>query len=222
MTININLSDRYIRQRDIIPVETLRNADATIVGVGAVGRQVALQMAAMGIGHITLVDFDMVSVENLASQGFMEDDIGRPKVTAVADLCRRINSEISVTPVCDRFKRSMATSKLFMCCVDSITTRSFIWNNLVSKVEFFCDTRMSAEVARVIVVDSDKTCARYSSTLFDASESYVGTCTAKSTIYCSNILAGMAVASVRKHLTGIINDFDVIFNIMTNEFSVTE
>ena len=42
-------SDRYSRQRDIIPLERLAACRATVIGVGAIGRQVALQLAAMGV-----------------------------------------------------------------------------------------------------------------------------------------------------------------------------
>jgi molybdopterin/thiamine biosynthesis adenylyltransferase len=40
---------------------------ATVVGVGAIGRQVALQLAAMGICWLQLVDFDIVEPANLVS-----------------------------------------------------------------------------------------------------------------------------------------------------------
>jgi hypothetical protein len=39
------IPDRDLRQRDIVPPERLAACRATIVGVGAIGRQVALQLA---------------------------------------------------------------------------------------------------------------------------------------------------------------------------------
>ena len=42
----MDLSDRDIRQRDIIPREKLELLTGVVIGVGAVGRQVALQLAA--------------------------------------------------------------------------------------------------------------------------------------------------------------------------------
>ena len=70
-------NDRYSRQRDIIPPERLAACRATVIGVGAIGRQVALQLAAMGVPWLQLVDFDVVEPSNLASQGFLEKDLGR-------------------------------------------------------------------------------------------------------------------------------------------------
>jgi hypothetical protein len=40
--------DRFIRQREIVPAEKLAGVTATVIGVGAIGRQVALQLAAIG------------------------------------------------------------------------------------------------------------------------------------------------------------------------------
>ena len=42
-------TDRDLRQRDIVPPDKLAACHALVIGVGAVGRQVALQLAAMGI-----------------------------------------------------------------------------------------------------------------------------------------------------------------------------
>ena len=103
-----DLSQRDIRQRGIVPPERLAACDVTIVGVGAIGRHVALQLAAIGAGKLRLVDFDSVEVENLATQGFCESDLGRSKVEATAERCRQINGSLDVKPIDGRFKRSMA------------------------------------------------------------------------------------------------------------------
>ena len=62
---------RDARQRELIPPEALAKCHAVVVGVGSVGRQVALQLAAMGVPAMTLLDPDTVSQENLGCQGAM-------------------------------------------------------------------------------------------------------------------------------------------------------
>ena len=86
-----NLADRDLRQREIVPPERLAACRATVVGVGAIGRQVALQLAAMGVPWLQLTDPDIVEPVNLACQGYLEDDLERTKVSATADLCQQIN-----------------------------------------------------------------------------------------------------------------------------------
>ena len=60
--------ERYMRQKDIVPADRLAACKATIIGVGAIGRQVALQLTAMGIPWLQLIDYDTVDASNLASQ----------------------------------------------------------------------------------------------------------------------------------------------------------
>lgn len=77
------IQERDARQRDIVPPEQLATVRATVVGVGAIGRQVALQLAAMGVPWLQLIDPDVVEPANLACQGFLESDLGCEKVDAV-------------------------------------------------------------------------------------------------------------------------------------------
>ena len=86
--------ERYSRQRDIVPPERIAACHATVIGVGAIGRQVALQLTAMGVPWFQLIDHDVVEISNLASQGYLEADLGKLKVEATAEQCRRINSAV--------------------------------------------------------------------------------------------------------------------------------
>jgi molybdopterin/thiamine biosynthesis adenylyltransferase len=90
----IAVEERYSRQRDIVPPERIAACQATVIGVGAVGRQVALQLTAMGIPYLQLVDFDVVETSNLASQGYLEEDLGKLKVEATAALCKRVSEPL--------------------------------------------------------------------------------------------------------------------------------
>ena len=77
--------DRFDRQSGLVPAERLQNTWATVIGCGSIGRQVALQLTALGIPKLQLIDFDEVTRTNITSQGFLTDDVGRPKVEAVGD-----------------------------------------------------------------------------------------------------------------------------------------
>ncbi len=120
-------TDRNIRQRDIVPPEALAECHATVIGVGAIGRQVALQLAAIGVPRMQLIDPQIVEIENLAAQGYLEDDLGLPKAEATARLCTRLNSGIVIDPLIQRFRRSDDSGHCVFVCVDSIETRRLIW-----------------------------------------------------------------------------------------------
>jgi molybdopterin-synthase adenylyltransferase len=215
-----DLAERYSRQRDLVPPDRLALYKATVIGVGAVGRQVALQLAAMGIPWLQLVDFDGVEVSNLASQGYLQDDLGRPKVEATADLCHQVNHVLEVHSLAQRFRRSMEIGNVVFCAVDKIDVRHLIWEAVKDKADFFADGRMSAEVIRVLTACNSASRKHYPTTLFAAEEAFVGACTAKSTIYCANIAAGLMVAQFTKWLRRLPFDPDLSLNLLACELTV--
>ena len=170
--------ERFSRQRDIIPADRMTSCKATVIGVGAIGRQVALQLSAMGIPWLQLIDFDKVEWSNLASQGYLEGDMGQLKVNATLKLCWRINATTQIHAVPERFRRSMAIGNVMFCCVDKIAVRRLIWESVKDKVSFFVDGRMSAEVLRVLTACDIKSREHYPTTLFNTDEAFIGPCTA--------------------------------------------
>ena len=220
----MNREERYSRQAGLVPEDELAKCCPTVIGVGAIGRQVALQLAAMGVPKLTLVDFDTVEESNIASQGYWEVDLHRLKVSATGEACGEINCDLSVEMVSEKFKRSMAEKdgQVVFCCVDSIETRELIWKWVADYSEFFVDGRMSAEALRVLTACDSATRMYYPMTLFKAEEAYVGDCTAKTTIYCANVAAGLMVAQFTKWLRRMPSDADIQLNLLTSELTVSE
>jgi len=215
------LQDRYVRQKDIVPAERLAGCRATVIGLGAIGRQIALQLTAMGISRLQLVDFDTVEASNLASQGYLEADLGKFKVEATASLCRQINSDIELQWLKQPFRRSMETGDIVFCPVDSIHTRRLIWQAVKNKVRLFVDGRMTAEVIRIITACDAESRRYYPTTLFSQNEAFEGPCTARSTIYCANIAAGFMLAQFARYLRQLPIDRDIQLNLLASELSTT-
>ena len=213
-------SVRYSRQADIVPRQRILDCKATVIGVGAIGRQVAIQLTAIGIPVLQLIDFDEVDISNLATQGYMHKDLKRPKVDVTAEFCREINYDLQIEVVLDKFKRSTPIGNCVFCCVDSIVARKHIWDALKDKINFFVDGRMSAEVLRVITACDEPSREYYPQTLFAAQEAHTGTCTAKTTIYCANIAAGFMLAQFTKYLRLIPVDPDLQINLLASEINV--
>jgi len=216
------IDQRYSRQQDIVPPERIAACQATVIGVGAIGRQVALQLTAMGIPHLHLVDFDVVETSNLASQGYLEEDLGKLKVEATAAQCRRINSDTEVVTVTERFRRSLRIGNAIFDCVDKIDVRRLIWEAVKNTAAFYVDGRMSAEVLRVLTACDAVSRQHYPTTLFHAEEAFVGACTAKTTIYCANIAAGMMIAQFTKYLRQLPVEPDIQLNLLASELNLVE
>ena len=213
-------NERYSRQRDIVPPERIADCKATVIGVGAIGRQVALQLSAMGISWLQIIDHDKVEWSNLASQGYLEGDMGKLKVNATLELCWRINAATQINAVPERFRRSMEIGNIVFCAVDQIQTRRLIWEAVKDRVNFYSDGRMSAEVLRVLTACDFESRKHYPTTLFNSDEAFVGPCTAKTTIYCANIAAGFMLAQFTKYLRQLPIDSDIQLNLLASELNV--
>jgi len=76
--------------------EQIRSARVGIAGVGGLGSNIAIALARLGIGALVLTDFDVVEPSNLNRQQYFSDQIGLPKVKAMAETLKRINPHLSI------------------------------------------------------------------------------------------------------------------------------
>jgi sulfur carrier protein ThiS adenylyltransferase len=76
--------------------DCLKQATVGIAGVGGLGSPVAIALARSGVGALVLADFDVVEPSNLNRQQYFIDQIGQPKVQALATTLARIHPGIRV------------------------------------------------------------------------------------------------------------------------------
>lgn len=94
--------ERYARQLVLAELggpgqQKLKAAKVLIVGCGGVGGPAAMYLAAAGVGRITLVDPDRVSLSNLHRQiQFATVEIGHEKTEATAGALKAINPHVQV------------------------------------------------------------------------------------------------------------------------------
>lgn len=93
--------ERYLRQILIFGDSgqiSLRNAHIFIAGCGGLGSPIAMYLAAAGIGRLTIVDHDRVSLSNLNRQLLHGTrDIGREKIISAKEKLSDINPEIKIS-----------------------------------------------------------------------------------------------------------------------------
>jgi sulfur carrier protein ThiS adenylyltransferase len=77
-------------------VAALEAATVGVAGLGGLGSQIALALARTGVGHLRLVDFDVVDLANLNRQAYDIADLGRPKTDAIAARIAAINPYVDV------------------------------------------------------------------------------------------------------------------------------
>ena len=92
--------DRLYRTRLLFGdngVNKLKNATVMVVGCGAVGSFAAEALARTGVGHLILVDFDVIEESNINRQIFaLNSTIGKQKVNVAAQRIQDINPDIQV------------------------------------------------------------------------------------------------------------------------------
>ncbi len=214
------LQDRFQRQQDLVPRALLTDTLVAVIGLGAIGRPVALQLAGIGVPRIQLIDFDLVDLSNVTTQGYWAADVGQSKVSATAAAIHQLDSSIAVQTVPDRYRPRMAVGQAVFCCVDSIDARSAIWRSVGGNCRFWADGRMLGEVLRVLAVTDRAGREYYPKTLFAQYEAHSGRCTARSTVYAATIAAGLMVHQFTRWLRGLPLDRDVSLNLLASEWSV--
>ncbi len=214
--------DRFVRQADLVPRSRLSERTLTVVGLGAIGRPVALGLAALGATRLQLVDFDLVEETNLTTQGYAAAELGRLKVEATAAAIAAIDPTILVERVADRWRPSLVTGHALFCCVDSITARAALWRNAGSSAAFWADGRMLGEVIRVLTATAERGRTHYPTTLFAAAEAEPGRCTARGTLYTAQLAAGLMLHQFARWLRGLPTDPDLTLNLLASELSLIE
>ena len=123
------------REEPLIPQAELRERLATksvaILGCGGLGSNCAALLVRSGVLSLTLVDHDRVEADNLNRQLFFADQVGMPKVDALADTLRRIEPRVALRLVQDSIDAQSILALLpgvdaIVEAVDSAETKALI------------------------------------------------------------------------------------------------
>lgn len=125
---------RYSRQVlmpafDVSGQLKLKDARVLIIGSGGLGCPVALYLGAAGVGHLTLVDDDVVELPNLQRQiAFDQSQLNASKAESLARRITAINPEVVAVPVAQRMGVKELTAEaqkatLVLDCTDNFATR---------------------------------------------------------------------------------------------------
>lgn len=108
----VDRDERYSRHRlyfgvsgyDGDPMEIIRKSTIGLIGTGGIGSNVAMMLAAAGVGRLVVADADVVETTNLTRQFlYTEGDVGTPKVEALARRVAERNADVRVDIVNELF-----------------------------------------------------------------------------------------------------------------------
>lgn len=91
----------------------LQNKLVVVVGLGGVGSHAAHMLARIGVTHLRLIDFDLVSLSSLNRNALATlHDVGIPKVNAMRHRLLQILPWLQIEVINDMFRESNASSLL--------------------------------------------------------------------------------------------------------------
>ncbi len=193
---------RYLRQLDLVPTDRLQDLQVTIIGCGAVGSFVTVALGKMGAGHMTLYDGDSVELHNLPVQFFGNDDLGRPKVEALADQLARL-TEAEVVANAEVYD-GQPLEGIVISAVDSMTARRRIWRHIRGRREIplYVDSRLGALVAQVLTAHPGSPVEEnaYRRTLHSQQEALQEPCTARSVVFTVLGVSALVAGIVRSYM----------------------
>ncbi|QIM63272.1 molybdopterin-synthase adenylyltransferase MoeB [Pasteurellaceae bacterium Orientalotternb1] len=112
--------------------EKLKASRVLIVGLGGLGCAASQYLASGGVGHLTLVDFDTVSLSNLQRQILHTDEnIGEPKVESAKKRLAALNPHIEIETINAKLsEREWATLipqfDVVVDCTDNVEIRNLL------------------------------------------------------------------------------------------------
>ena len=93
----MDLKEEDLLKRNVKGIfEKLKKAKVCILGLGGLGSNVAVLLARAGIGHLKLIDFDVVEASNLNRQQYRISHIGLKKTEAMKTIIKEINPFVEV------------------------------------------------------------------------------------------------------------------------------
>lgn len=127
-------ADRYSRQIRLAQIgekgqQKLLDSTALIIGMGGLGSPAAMYLAAAGVGHLIIVDYDIVEASNLQRQIIhVEASIGENKVDSAVKSLNALNPGCDVEAINyqvdgDELKALIRRADIVLDCCDNFPSR---------------------------------------------------------------------------------------------------
>ena len=186
--------------------ENIQKKTVILAGVGGIGSYVGFLLARMKPASMFIYDDDIVEAVNMSGQLYSQSDLGRLKVSALAEMIRNYAGYSSVFAISERFTNESEASDIMICGFDNMAARKLFFNKWLSYVQskpeeerkncLFIDGRLAAEEFQVLCIkgDDEYNINRYSNEyLFSDAEADETICSYKQTTFCANMIASYMV-----------------------------
>jgi molybdopterin/thiamine biosynthesis adenylyltransferase len=147
--------------------DLVRKSRVVVIGAGAIGNEVLKGLSLLGVGNISVYDFDRIEDHNLTRCVlFRDSDVGKHKAEVAAAACRQIDPAITVKAHCADYWDALrldelADADMAVCCVDNFEARKGISQLCMMVATDLCNTGIDSRhaSAELFPYSSDPECA---------------------------------------------------------------
>ncbi len=199
--------ERYLSQIPLIGLDgqrRLRSSRVAIVGVGGLGSNVSLQLVAMGLGRLLLVDHDIITLSNLNRQIlYTINDLGKPKVFVAKKRLESLNPEVSIEALQEKIGEDnvdeiLSGYDLIVDCLDNVESRKVLDRHAWLKDKILVHGGINGFYGQVTAIKRGKTTCL--SCLLSGQAKMKNTSSIISTV---SIVSALQTLEVLKIITGI-------------------
>lgn len=218
---------RYSRQTIMATIgekgqEKLSKAKVVVIGAGGLGCFVLNELVGAGVGSITVIEDDVVSLSNLNRQFvYRECDISKKKVDLAVSYLKERNSSISISGIAERISDENVSSLLsgfdiVVDCVDNIETRMIVNDYCVEHDVTLVEAGINGLYGFVMSIKKNSPCLRcigYQNTKLVGDNEALGAAV--------GLVASLEALEVIKHIVGMDTVlFGTMLMIDCNEYEV--
>lgn len=200
------VDDTTSRFSSAIWYENIQKKVITLAGVGGIGSYVGFLLARMKPASMFIYDNDIVEAVNMSGQLYGQSDLGRSKVSALAEMVRDYANYGSIFAIPDRFTNDSEASDIMICGFDNMEARKLFFDKWAAHVAskpieerancLYIDGRLAAEEFQILCIkgDDEFNINRYANEfLFSDAEADETVCSYKQTTFCANMIASYMV-----------------------------
>lgn len=186
--------------------ENIQKKTIIVAGIGGIGSYVVFLLARMKPTSLFIYDNDIVEAANMSGQLYSIDNVGVPKVTALAKMVKSYANYYSIFAIPEKYTSECEPTDIMICGFDNMEARKVFFQKWAEHVNnkpeseksncLFIDGRLAAEEFQVLCIRGDDlfNINRYKEEfLFSDSEADETVCSYKQTTFCANMIASYMV-----------------------------
>lgn len=125
--VHFDESDFYQKQSKLVHQDKLKSSNVLVVGAGGLGCPVLVNLATAGVGSLTIVDPDKISISNIHRQFLYSPNlVGEKKALIAASRIQELNPFIHVEAIASRVREEHLQHDLVIDCTDNMETKYFL------------------------------------------------------------------------------------------------